>query len=87
MVTDDDGADSAPDTVDITVQINGQAVYTEAGCPFCHAADGSGGLGPDIRGLTPQEIANAPDTVPAHSAIDDWTEAELQAVADSLALP
>jgi mono/diheme cytochrome c family protein len=96
VVTDDEGADSAPDTVMITVgaaavgdPIAGQATYNAGGCDACHGPGGAGGIGPNIRGSTPQELRNAPDSGIGQTAHNTprnvWTDAEALDVSAFLA--
>ena len=46
----DDSAPSGPDAA------RGEALYMSTGCAACHAADGSGGSGPDIQGVAVQTL-------------------------------
>lgn len=49
-VSTDDSAPSGPDAA------RGEALYMSSGCAACHAADGSGGSGPDIQGVAVQTL-------------------------------
>jgi hypothetical protein len=87
-----DGEATATDTVTITTASaepppgpDGQALYTGAGCVTCHAADGSGGIGPNIQNITLVELRAAPGGVGTHNTIATWTDPEAQAVVDFLA--
>ncbi|MCB9867475.1 MAG: c-type cytochrome [Phycisphaerales bacterium] len=46
----------------------GQAVFS-ANCQACHAADGSGGIGPDIRDFTAQEVQDGFNSAAIHSSL------------------
>jgi len=51
------------------------------GCVLCHAEDGSGDVGPDIRGADPVAIMNALRTVPDMAFIE-LSDQDIAAVAD-----
>jgi len=67
-----------------TEGIDGAALYA-TNCAGCHATDGSGGIGPDVRGTTATAIQTAIDTNAGgmgSAALQALTQEEIQAIAD-----
>ncbi len=55
VMTTDTESDSVPVSTDDSAA-RGDALYMSSGCAACHAADGSGGSGPDIQGVAVQTL-------------------------------
>ncbi len=63
----------------------GEALFSD-NCAVCHGDDGSGGIGPDIRGVTADEIENAVNTVTLMSGFSFLEENDLISLSDFLAI-
>jgi mono/diheme cytochrome c family protein len=69
---------------------NGAAVYEE-NCASCHAADGSGGIGPSMQGIVAEEgpeevvdvILEGEDSMPSFSDLADQDIADVVAYLES----
>lgn len=60
-------------------QLDGEAFYART-CSACHGEDASGHIGPDIRGLTSDDIEAAIDRVPMMVGVKSITEQQVTAV-------
>jgi cytochrome c5 len=89
VVTDNEAADSAPDTVVITVQeqapLDGAQLYAD-NCSTCHGTDASGTtIAGNIQGASDETIQDAINTVPAMASLSFLTPEEVEAIAGFLA--
>jgi len=69
-----------PDFIPKGDGVDGAALFA-SNCAGCHGADGSGGVGPNLRGRSASFLSNAPSGVGAHSVINTFTDPELTAIA------
>ncbi|MBI4330975.1 MAG: c-type cytochrome [Chloroflexi bacterium] len=75
---------SAPTVTAGDVVAKGQLLFQRVGCASCHGPGAQGGIGPDIRGRTAEQITGALGSVDAMSFIK-LTPEEIQAIAAYLA--